>query len=152
MAAKTGHDMHLYRNTGTVSTPIWTEVAEIGDVSIPDFEMGIAELKRRANLWTKGVASLMQLVHVEFRLISGLGATVYTAIKTKFLGGLPEEYFVADGLAATAGTQGLRLPALVNSFPWDQPLEDVAGHDVRLALAYMESSGTEVDPSWLVVP
>jgi hypothetical protein len=47
---------------------------------------------------------------------------------------------------------GLRCPFIVEQFPWDQPLEDVSGHDVRLAIGYMVSGGTEVDPSWYTVP
>jgi len=151
MPPKTGHQMKLYRNTGTVATPVWSEVDEVGDVSIPDFSRGLAELKRRASDYTKNLASLIQSIAVEFRLHHGLDATNFDAIRTNFFDATPEEWVVMNGDITTAGNEGLRLPALVEQFPWDQPLEDVSGHDVRLAIAYMEEDSTEVDASWYTV-
>jgi len=151
MTAKTGHQMKLYRNTGTVATPTWTEITEIGDVSLPDFSMGLAELKRRASSWTKNLATLIQSFSIEFRFVHGLGATNFDAMRANFLAGTAEEFAMVDGAIATSGTEGLRFPGLISEFPWDQPLEDVSGHDIRIAVAYMEESATEVDPSWLVV-
>lgn len=140
--------MKLYRNTGSPTSPVWTEVNEVGDVSIPDLTRGLAELKRRASDFTKNLASLIQSISVEFRLHHGLDATNFNAIRQNFFNGTAEEWLVANGNPATSGTEGLRLPALVENFPWDQPLEDVSGHDMRLAVAYWESGGSEIDPSW----
>lgn len=150
MSAKTGHKMKLYRNTGTVGSPVWSLVDEVGDVSIPDLSMGLAELKRRANNFTKNLATLIQSIAVEFRLHHGLDAANFDDIRANFFNGTPEEWAIMDGDIETAGSEGLRLPVLVEQFPWDQNLEDVSGHDVRLAIAYMESGGSEVEPSWLV--
>lgn len=148
---KTGHSMKLYRNTGTVAIPVWLEVDEIGDVSIPDLSRGFAELKRRASDFTKNLPSLIQSIGVEFRMHHGMDATNFDAIQANFFGGTAEEWAVMNGDIATSGNEGLRLPAFVESFPFDQPLEDVAGHDMRLVLAYFEEPvGTEIDPSWFV--
>lgn len=152
MAPKSGHKCKLYRNTGTYATPVWAEVAEVGDVSIPDLSMGLAELKRRANNFTKNVATLIQSISVEFKLINGLGATQFNAIRQAFFAGTVAEWAIMDGAIATTGNQGLRVPCLVEQFPWDQALEDVTGHDVRLAVAYLEESATEIDPTWYTVP
>jgi hypothetical protein len=151
MPANTGGNMKLYRNTGSVATPTWSEVDEVGDVSIPDFSRGLAELKRRANGFVKNLATLIQSIAVEFRLHHGMDATTFDALRANFLAGTAEEWAVMDGPIATVGSEGLRLPVIVENFPWDQPLEDISGHDVRLAIAYMISSATEVEPSWLVV-
>ena len=149
----TGHKMKLYRNTGTVAVPVWSEVAEVGDVSIPDLSRGLAELKRRANDFTKNLASLIQSISVEFRLHHGLDATNFDAIRANFFSGAIEEWAVMNADVSVSGNEGLRLPAIVEQFPFDQPLEDVAGHDIRLAVAYFEEpAGTEIDPSWFVVP
>lgn len=153
MPALTGHSMKLYRNTGTVAIPVWSEVDEVGDVSIPDLTRGMAELKRRASDFTKNLASLIQSIAVEFRLHHGLDATNFDAIRANFFGAIIEEWAVMNGDIAITGNEGLRLPALVENFPWDQPLEDVSGHDMRLAVAYFEEpAGTEIDPVWFVVP
>lgn len=148
---KTGHQMKLYRNTGTVAVPVWTLVSEIGDVSLSDFTRGLAELKRRANNFTKNLASLIQSITLEFRLHFGLAQTVYESIRDAHLNGTPSEWAIMAGDIAY-DSYGLRCPFLVEQFPWDQPLEDVSGHDVRLAIAYMTSGGSEVDPSWYTVP
>ena len=147
-----GHKMKLYRNTGTHASPAWSEVAEVGDVSIPDLSMGLAELKRRGSDFTKNLPTMIQSIAVEARLIHGLDTTTFAAIRTAFFAGDVEEYAVMDGDITVSGSQGLRVPALVEAFPWDQPLEDVSGHDIRLAVAYLEESGSEVDPDWYTVP
>lgn len=151
MAAKTGHKMKLYRNTGTVATPVWSLVDQIGDVNIPDLSRALAELRRRGNEYTKNLPGIINSITLEFRLFHGLGDTTFDAIQAAFFAGTVEEYAVLDGLVATVGTQGLRCPFLVESFPWDQNLDEVSGHDVRLAIGYMESGGSEVDPSWMEV-
>jgi len=151
MPPTVGHKMKLYQNTGTVAVPVWTEVSEIGDVSIPDLAMGLAELKRRANDFTKNLATLMQSISVEFRMIHGLGTAVFATLIAEFFAGTPTQWGVFNADIAVSGNQGLLLPALIEQFPWDQPLEEVSGHDVRLAVAYMEEpAGTEIDPSWSV--
>ena len=153
MPPTTGHKMKLYRNTGTVAVPVWSEVDEVGDVSLGDFSMGVAELKRRANNFTKNLATLVQNMAIDFRLHYGLDATNYDAIRAAFLAGTIEEWAIMSGDIAVSGNEGMRIPMLVEQFPWDQPLEDVSGHDCRLVIGYMEEpAGTEIDPSWYVVP
>jgi hypothetical protein len=148
---KTGGEMKMYRNTGTPGTPTWSEVAEVGDVSIPDLARALAELKRRANDFGKVLPAKINVVGVEFRLHHGLDATNFDAMVTNFFDGTAEEWAVMNGDITEVGTQGLRLPAIIENFPWEQNLEDVSGHDVRLACAYMEESGSEVDPEWYTV-
>ena len=146
----TGHPMKLYRNTGSVASETWVEIAEIGDVSITDFARGLAELKRRGKEYTKNLASIIQSIAVEFRFHHGLDQTNWDALVANFLAGTVEEYFIADGPEGTADHEGLRCPMIIEQFPWDQPLEDISGHDIRLAIGYMVDTSTEVDPSWQV--
>ena len=150
---KTGHSMKLYRNTGTIVSPTWVELTEVGDVSIPDMSRGMAELKRRASDFTKNIASLIQSIAIEFRLWHGMDATNFDALQAAFFAGTVEQWAIMNGDIAVSGTEGLTMPVLIEQFPWDQPLEDVSGHDVRVVAAYMEdANSTEVDPAWLVVP
>lgn len=151
MPANTGARMKMYRNSGTVAVPTWSLVSEVGDVSIADLEMGLAELKRRANAFTKNLPTLIQSISVEFRLHHGLDAVTYTALRTAFFNGTISEWALMDGPIDTDGSEGIRCPFLINQFPWDQALEEVTGHDVRLAAGYMVESDVEVDPSWYVI-
>lgn len=149
---KTGHQMKAYRNTGTYDTPVWGEVGNIGDLSVSDLTRGLAELKRRGNNFTKNLASLIQSIAVEFRMPHGLGMTTFNALQTAFFAGTAEEWAIMDGDITVDDAQGLRCPFLLENFPWDQNLEEVSGHDIRLAIAYMEEAdGTEIDPSWMTV-
>jgi hypothetical protein len=148
---KTGHRMKLYRNTGTVAIPVWAEVGQIGDVSISDLTRLLAQLKRRASNFTVNLASILDSVGVEFRLHFGLGATEYTAIRTAFFAGTTAQWAIMSGDITVVGEEGLVMPAIVEQFPWDQALESVSGHDVRLASGYMVDAGSDVDPEWMVV-
>jgi hypothetical protein len=148
---KTGHKMKMYRNTGTVAVPVWSEVAEVGDVSISDLTRLLAELKRRANGFTKNLASLIGSIAVEFRLHFGLDSVQYTAIRQAFFAGTVAEWAIMSGDITVSTEEGLRCPFIIEQFPFDQALESAGGHDVRLAVAYMKEGATEVDPSWMVI-
>lgn len=147
----TGHRMKMYRNVGSPSVASWLEVNEVGDVSISDLARGLAELKRRAKDFTKNLPTLIQSIAIEFRLHYGLGLTAFTAIRSSFFAATAEEWAIMGGDITSTGVQGLRCPVIVEQFPFDQPLEDVAGHDIRLAIAYMTVNGVELDPSWLII-
>jgi len=152
VAPITGHKAKMYRNTGSVATPVWSEIDEVGDVSIADLTMNWAELKRRGNSFAKGLASIIGMIAVEARLIYGLDATNYDAIRAAALAGTVEQYAIMNGDITTSGNEGMKIPLGVENFPWDQPLEDVVGHDVRWVCAYMIDGGSEVDPAWYTVP
>lgn len=149
---KTGADMKLYRNTGTQETPVWVEICDIGDLNVSNMEVGLAEIKRRCSHFIKNLPSLFQSFEVEFNLLHGVGHANFNFIRSRFFQRREAEYAIMDGDIEDEDSQGLRLPALVAAFPWQQNLEDVSDHAVRLATAYMEDEGgTEIDPSWYIV-
>jgi len=146
----TGHKMKAYLNNGTHAVPVWLLVSEIGDLNIADLSRNLAELKRRANDFTKNLAAMIGTIAIEFRLHFGLGKTVYDIIRGDFFNGTCREWAFMNGDIATNGNQGLTIQALVEQFPWDQALENVSGHDVRLATGYKEDevNGGELNPYW----
>lgn len=148
---KTGHKCKLYYNSGTSGTPVWVLVDEVEDVGIPDLSRSLAELKRRSSEYTKNLASLINTVAVEFNLHHGLDQTKFNTIVNDFFNGTPREWAVMDGDISTNGQTGLRGQYLVENFPWNQALEDVSGHEVRLASAYMLEGSTELEFSWLQI-
>lgn len=148
---KVGHKMKLYRNTGTVDSPVWGEISEVGDVKLNGLELTTAELKRRANQFSKELPALFGPFNIEARLHHGLGATIFEAVRGDFFAQTPREYAICNGSISADGTQGLRFAGFLKAFPWDQALEDVSGHDISIAHTYLESGGTEIDPSWLEV-
>ena len=147
-----GHKCKLYRNTGSAGTPVWDSIDAVGDVSLSDFNMGLAELKARISNFALNLPTLIQTIALEFDLKFGLDMTTWSGLKDDFLAGTPRQYAVMDGAIATATQQGLVLPGLIENFPWDQGLEKVVDSAVRIVSAYYESpAGTRVDPAWLVV-
>lgn len=146
----TGQKMKAYLNNGTHAVPTWLELTNIGDLQIADLTRNMAELKRRNNDFTKNLPSLLSTIAVEFRLHFGLGKTVFDIVRGDFFAGTCREWAIMNGTISVTGNQGLTLPALVQNFPWDQALENVAGHDVRLCTGYLEDSvnGGEIDPYW----
>lgn len=136
----------LYRNTGSVGTPTWTEVAQIGDLSA-NLTKAFGELKRRGNEWVKNIPGLKSLDSFSFRMIHGLDQTTLDAIRGNYFSDTVEEFLIYDGDEATSGNEGLRIPIAIENFPIDQPLEDIHNHEVTGKLGYMDDGG-EVDPSW----
>lgn len=148
-----GHKMKFYRNSGTIATPVWTEICSIGDLNISELSRGLAELKRRCNNYAKNLPALINSITVNFKLIFGLDSTNYTFLRTKFFTGDAVQYAIMNDAIDEDESEGLKLPALVSQFPWNQPLESVSDHDVNLVTAYMlnDDASAEVDPAWLVV-
>lgn len=152
MGAKTGHDMVLVRNSGTVETPVWEEISAIGDVNVSDWSIAVGDLKHRGSDYVKGLPGLFQRINIDFNLIHGLDPDNFEAMRLQFLGRTPCQYAVLDGDIEDAGTEGLIIPALIVNFPWNQPLEDVSDHAVQLTTGLMFNAlSAEVDPEWLVV-
>lgn len=148
----TGHKMKFYRNSGTIASPTWVEISQIGDLSIPDFARSLAELKRRGNDFVKNLAGLIQTITVQFKMPFGLDNTNFTLLRNAFLAGTNIQYAVMNDDIAEAGSEGLVLPGILKQFPWDQPLEEVSSHDIQIATGFMlNGSGAEVDPTWLTV-
>ena len=147
MSAKTGHNLYLYYNSATNASPTWVQIAQVEDVNVDQLAWDTAELTRRASRFVLEIATVMR-IGCMFKLWHGLGATVFDAIRTAFFARTATIFAIANGPIATAGTEYLKLPALVKEFPWNQPLREVSSHDVRIVPTYFEESSAEVEPSW----
>jgi hypothetical protein len=149
-----GGNCKMYYNSATYSSPTWVEMTEVGDVSIPDLGSNLAEINTRSSKWTRNLAGQMKLA-VEFTYLYKADTTVFDFLRALFFSQGTNEFAVMDGAIATAGTEGLRFPGLIENFPINQNLEEVSMVDTcRLALAYMCDGGTPadvVDPAWMVV-
>lgn len=145
---KTGGDLYLYYNAGTHASPTWTLVSQIEDLRINDWTWGEAELKRRSTPFVMVMKTVLRF-SVSFKLWHGISATVFDALRTAALTkGDVKQWFIADGPAATNGTQGLRCAFAILSFPWDQSLGEVSSHEVVMKPTYFEETSAEVLPSW----
>lgn len=146
-----GGKCKLYYNTATYAAPAWVEIIECGDVSIADLGSNLAEISTRGSKWVKNLPAQMVMA-VEFTYLYKADPPVFDFLRQAFFNQTSHEFAVMDGDIATVGSEGLRLPAVIENFPINQNLEEVTMVDtVRLALAYMCDNDTVVDPEWYVV-
>lgn len=150
MGAQTGHDLKLYYNTGTHASPTWVEITQVEDVMVDEFRYDQAELKRRSTRFVLFLNTVLR-AGFSFKLFHGVGITIYDDLRDAFLNRTPTEFYIADGAAATAGTEGLRIFCQLTDFPWDQPLTEVSAHQVKARPTYVEESGSEVLPDWYTI-
>lgn len=148
---KTGHKMKLYRNFGTRASESLVEVAEIEMANLDENALTTADLKRRASNRTKALPGTFEKIGISFKLIHGLDKAIFEACLDDFRLMRAKEWVIADGPIATTGTYGLRVPCLLTEFPWNQDMEEVSGHDVKLTEAYMEEAGEELDAIWVEI-
>jgi len=155
----TGADCFLYIDLQVASppnlaepAPVWQEIGAITDLSVDDFSLNLAEIKRRKNKFTKSVPSLFNAITLSWRLIHGIGETQFTQLRDAFMARRVFMAMVTDGdvTDATANpVYALVLPVVLTAFPWDQPLEDITGHDMAATLGYLcDAAGNEVDPEY----
>jgi len=146
----TGADCFLYIDKTippVTLSPVWQEIGEVTDVSVDDFSLNLAEIKRRKNKFTKSVPSLFNAITLSWRLIHGIGKASFDDLYALYAARSTFMMMVTDGPAATTGTYALVLPAILTAFPWDQPLEDITGHDMAATLGYLcDSTDNEIDP------
>lgn len=149
---KTGHDCILYYNNGTVATPVWVEIDEVGDVSIADLNISEAEIKTRSSRWIKNLPSMFSS-GIEFSYLYKANYTVFDALRGFFFAMDIRQYAIFDGDIAGPEAEGLVVPAFLSDFPIGQPLEEASMVDTgRLSIAYMiDELDAVVEPEWLQV-
>lgn len=149
MALKIGNDLKLYYNTGTIAVPVWTEIKQVGDVTL-DLNVGEAEVDLRESTWILNLPAKIT-VGLNVAFASNPGATIFDALRGFFLNRTSKQFAIASGPIATAGTNYLKCVFFISSFPWAQPTQEMASHDMVLSPGYLEDAGALVEPSWVVV-
>ena len=145
MAVKLGLDAKLFRNTGTYSTPVWNEIANVRDVTL-NIEAGEADVTTRNNNgWRATVATLMD-ASLEFEMVWDSTDDDFAAIRDAFLNRTPIELAVMDGPMAS-GAQGLRASMAITKFNRNEPLEEAMTVSVTAKPTYAANA-----PEWIVVP
>lgn len=148
--SKVGHECKLYYNSGTHASPTWVEVKRAIDVSVA-LSKGEAEASRRESKWKLSRGGLKELgVDFGYRWKPG-GDTVFDALWDSFLNGTAVEVYVADGDAATNGTEGIRGFIEVMEMPYEQGLEETQTINVAAKLTDWEEASALVEPDWYVI-
>ena len=153
MAGETGREWKVYYNTGTYSTPTWTQIAERKDIDIQMSKERI-ESRRDGAEWVemlKGFKVGTFSFPVQYRNAN----TNFVALKDDFFAD-DSDYFdllILDGPQGTSGSQGIR--AIVALF--EMPINASLGTDESVASltfepTYAEESGTPIETDWFTVP
>jgi predicted secreted protein len=139
-----GLDAKLYRNTGTPSSPTWTLISNVKDLTLT-LEKGEADATTRAaGGWEQMVATVKR-ASVEFDMVWDTEDTGFAAIRDAFFNNGTIELAVMDGvLPPPSGktSSGLRAVFNVTKFTRNEPLQEVLTVSVTLKPTY----GTA--PTW----
>ena len=146
-----GGDAKAFYNTGTYAVPVWVEIKAIGDVTIPDLNVSLAEIKVRMTKWNLNLPANFTAA-VEFSYLWGADTAVFDYLRGAFFDRTITDIAIMDG-AMVSGAEGLRAHWMIENFPINQNLEEAMMIDtVRLAPAWFEDGGTLREPVWYIVP
>lgn len=144
-----GRDARLYRNTGTVTVPVWTEVKEARDISLNMAADKVDQSDRstRFKLYDAGGID----VSISATLTYRSGNANCEAIRDLLLNNCAEQMLLISGPVATAGSEGLKAGFKVFSNNLQYPLADGMTVEIELAPSYYESPaapGVQIAPEW----
>lgn len=125
-----GLDCILGRNTGAYSSPTWSSVLAVKDLTVPG-EATKIDKSSRASIFKQYTMGQIAL-SLSFGLIRDDDKTSYTAFRTAFLGRTTVDLAIADGVIATTGTIYMRMQLGVAKFEEKQGLEGAIEADVEL--------------------
>lgn len=149
MTIKIGNDLKLYYNTGTVASPTWGEIKQVGDVTL-DLNVGEAEVDLRESTWLLNLPTKLS-TSLNIALASNPGGTIFDILRGYFLNRTVKQYAIASGPIATSGTNYFKCAWFISAFPWAQPTQEMSSHDMVLSPGYLEDAGALVEPSWVIV-
>lgn len=153
-----GLDCKLYRNTGTITTPVWNEIINARDVTVP-MSKAEADTSRRGSRWRTRQGTLRD-ASIDFQMIQEDGDLDFAALWDSYLNGTPIELLVLNGPvtgAGSSGSQGLRAWCEVMSVEDGQPLEGAQTFQVtarpttRVDPGPGANAGNPIPPTWFTV-
>ena len=140
MAAKTGLDCKLYRNTATWASPSWTLIGNIKDLT-QNLEKVTADVSTRGSVWRRKKTGLKD-GGIEFQMVWDTSDANFTAIQSAFLNDTTIELVALDGVITDAGNEGLRSDFEITAFSREEPLEDAVMVSVTAEPAYTDNTPT----------
>ncbi len=139
-----GLECKLYYNSGTYSVPVWNEVVNAKDVTVP-LTKGEAETSRRGTTWKTRKGTLKD-ASIDFQLVQEDNDAAFTALLDSYINSTPIELLALNGPIDEVGSQGLRAVCEVFNFQDGQALESAVQYDVSC-----KPTPAANDPSWYVV-
>jgi hypothetical protein len=145
MGMKLGMEARLYRNTGDYTTPAWTLIPNVKDLTL-NLETAEADVTTRANAGWRATIATLKDGSIEFQMVFNSDDTSFTALRDAYLNSTPVEVAVMDGDIATTGSEGLRASCSVTNFARNEALEEAISFSVTLKPTYADNA-----PEWLTI-
>ena len=143
MTTRLGMDAKLYRNTGSYASPIWTEIANVKDVTL-NLEKGVADVTTRANAGWRATVGTLKDASIEFQMVWDTADDGFSAIRQSFFSNTPIEVAVLDGPVTDPMSEGLRATCDVMNFTRNEALEEAIMVDVTIKPTYAANA-----PTWM---
>lgn len=146
MGAILGANCKLYRNTGTYSTPVWSEVNIVKDLTL-NLEAGEADTTTRAaNGWATAIAALKKGT-VEFGVIWSPGNANFDAFRRAFFDSTLVDLMVMDGdITGDELVSGLRAEMAVLNFSRSEQLTEAVSAAVKCQPGFSAHA-----PTWVTL-
>lgn len=147
-----GRDAKLYHNSGTVGTPVWVEIKEARDLSLPMTADSIDCSDRSTKIKLFDSAGIE--VSISGKLTYRTGNANCKTIRDLFLDGCGAEFaLMSNKIDGTNGAaEGFRGGFKVFTNSHEFPLADGMTVDIELKPCYLENgSGAQVLPGWYTV-
>ena len=140
-----GYQAKAYINTSTTTTPTWTEVDIIRNVTL-NLEKGEADVTTRSAKGWKEVLPTLKEATIETELVWDTTHTIFAKFLDAFLNDTNLEFLFLDGEVTATGSQGLRAVCGIFKFSRDEQLDGALIANVSLKPTY-----GAVKPSWFTV-
>lgn len=147
-----GRDARLYRNTGTVVTPVWTEVTEARGLQLPMAADKVEQSDRstRFKLYDSGGIDISFSGKLSYRS----GNANCEALRDLMLDNCAEQMALMSDDITVVGAEGIKAGMKVFTNSHDYPFTDGKTIDIELAPCYYENptvAGVQIVPIWYVV-
>lgn len=137
MTVRASLDCVLQRNTASYAPPTWVTVNNVKNVGIPKGK-SMAEVTTRGDGGFKTFVGTLKEFGLEFEMNADDADADYTAFEDAYWTNSPLDLLVLRG-PATAGTKGVRLQVLVETFDEQEDLEGNPVVSVKCVLAKTEN-------------
>lgn len=102
-----GLNAKTYRNTGSYSVPVWTEMKNIRDATLAD-SMAEADVTRRASGGFRETEPTLREISFDYDAVNVAGDAEVTAVLAAYAGRTAIDLAIMDGDITTPGSNGVR--------------------------------------------
>lgn len=145
-----GFEAKLYRNTGTVASPTWNEIANCRDLALADSMTDVDVSARDGGGFAMSDVGL-QTLELTFQMNADYGDADFTALQTAYYARTPLHLAVASGAIAAAGTQYVKFAGIITGFARSEALDDAGRYDVTIKVTRATEAGTLILPTWVTL-